>query len=158
MTPIHTRRLSHLLVWAVAMILFALAVSPSSGCVGAPRNVEELDAMPEAEFEDWKLRTAAVAEEAAYAVVSDSPESLGKVEGLSTALRVMCAGPISADLVRDLGMREEYAGLMRIATLELAAVIRQRIGPSSHPRLQALVCAFADALETGALRALDAKH
>ena len=155
MSPCHTRRFSHILVWVLAMILFALAVSPSTGCVGAPKSVAELDAMPPEEFEDWKLRTAAVAEEAAYAVVSDSPESLGKVEGLSTALRVMCAGPISADIVRDLGMSESYAGLLRIATLELAAVIRQRIGPSSHPRLQELVCAFADALETGALRALE---
>ena len=155
MSPIHTRRLSHVTVWAVAMILFALAVSPSTGCVGAPQSMEELDAMPQEQFEDWKLRTAAVAEEAAYAVVSDSPESLGKAEELSSALRVMCAGPISADIVRDLGMSDAYAGLLRIATLELAAVIRQRIGPSSHPRLQELVCAFADALETGALRALE---
>ncbi len=144
-----------LVLAALAALLFALAVSPTTGCVGAPQSVEELDAMPEAEFEDWKLRTAAVAEEAAYAVVSDRPESLGTVEGLSTALRVMCAGPISADLVRDLGMSEAYAGMLRIATLELSAVIRQRIGPASHPRLQALVCAFADALETGAIRALE---
>ena len=33
-----------LVLTALAAFLFALAVSPSAGCVGAPTSVEELDA------------------------------------------------------------------------------------------------------------------
>lgn len=138
----------------LALILLALAVS---GCVGAPKSLDDLDQMPQVEFEDWRDRTAAVAEEAAFAVVSDNPRRLEDVETLATALRALCLGTVTADAVKALGMEPRYAGLIKVATLELAAVIRQRIGPSSHPRLQDLVCAFASALETGALRGLEAK-
>lgn len=140
------------LVWGLALILLAL----TCGCVGAPKSVADLDKMPQAEFEDWRDRTAAVAEEAAFAVVADDPKRLGDVETLSTALRALCVGTVTADSVKLLGMDARYSGLLKVATLELAAVIRQRIGPASHPRLQDLVCAFASALETGAIRRLDA--
>lgn len=143
----------NVLVWGIALILFALA---TSGCVGAPVSLDELDRMPQAEFEDWRDRTAAVAEEAAFAVVADDPKRLDDVETLSTILRALCLGEITADAVKLAVEDSRYNGLLRIATLELAAVIRQRIGPASHPRLQDLVCAFASALETGALRGLDA--
>lgn len=147
------KRYSTVLVWGLALILLALA---SSGCVGAPKSVADLDKMPQAEFEDWRDRTAAVAEEAAFAVVADDPKRLDDVETLSTILRALCLGEITADAVKLAVDDPRYSGLLRIATLELAAVIRQRIGPASHPRLQDLVCAFASALETGAIRGLDA--
>lgn len=143
----------NILVWGLAFVLLALAVS---GCVGAPKSMADLDSMPQAEFEDWRDRTAAVAEEAAFAVVSDDPKRLEDVETLSTALRVLCVGQITADAIKLAVDDPRYSGLLRIAALELASVIRQRIGPSSHPRLQDLVCAFASALETGAIRGLEA--
>lgn len=146
------KRYRNALVFGLALILFALA---TSGCVGAPKGVADLDKMPQAEFEDWRDRTAAVAEEAAFAVVADDPNRLDDVETLSASLRALCVGTVTADAVKLLGMDPRYAGLIKVATLELAAVIRQRIGPASHPRLQDLVCAFASALETGAIRGLD---
>lgn len=147
------KRYRNALVFGLALILFALA---TSGCVGAPKGVADLDKMPQAEFEDWRDRTAAVAEEAAFAVVADDPNRLDDVETLSTILRALCIGEITADAVKLAVDDSRYNGLLRIATLELAAVIRQRIGPASHPRLQDLVCAFASALETGAIRGIDA--
>ena len=106
------------LVWALALILFALA---TSGCVGAPKSVADLDKMPQAEFEDWRDRTAAVAEEAAFAVVADDPKRLDDVETLSTILRALCLGEITADAVKLAVEDSRYNGLLRIATLELAA-------------------------------------
>ncbi len=140
---------------AIALFLaFCLACLAFCGCVGAPENVADLDKMPEVEFEDWKLRTATLAEEAAFATVRGDPSTLPTVEGLSDALALICRGEIQPDTIRALGVKVEHAGLLKVAILELSAVVRERLGPSSHPRLQELVCAFSDALQTGALRAL----
>lgn len=152
MSPTNTRKYGRAIVYTLALILASLALC---GCVGAPRNVAELDQMPEVEFEDWKLRTAAYAEEAAYAIVASDPHNLKQVEDLSIALDILCQSVITAEAIQATVEDPAYAGLLRIATLELAAVVRQRLGPSSHPRLQELVCAFADALQTGALRGLE---
>lgn len=152
MSPTHTPRFSRAIVYTLAAILASLALC---GCVGAPRNVADLDKMPEVEFQDWKLRTAAVAEEAAFAIVASDPRNLKQVEDLSMALEVLCKAQITPEVIQATVEDPAYAGLLRIATLELAAVVRQRLGPSSHPRLQELVCAFADALQTGALRGLE---
>ena len=97
-----------------------------------------------------------MAEEAAYAIVASDPHNLKQVEDLSIALDMLCQFAVTAEGIQATVEDPAYAGLLRIATLELAAVVRQRIGPSSHPRLQELVCAFADALQTGALRGLEA--
>ena len=152
MSPTNTHRFSRAVVYTLAAILASLALC---GCVGAPRNVADLDKMPEVEFQDWKLRTAAVAEEAAYAIVASDPHNLKQVEDLSIALDMLCQFAVTAEGIQATVEDPAYAGLLRIATLELAAVVRQRLGPSSHPRLQELVCAFADALQTGALRGLE---
>lgn len=138
----------------VLFLAFCLAFLAFCGCVGAPSSVDELDSMPQAEFEDWKLRTSALAEEAAFATVQSDPSKLSNVEGIAAALTLICRGEIKADAVRDLGLDPACAGLLRVAVLELSAVLRERIGEASHPRMAEMVCAFADALETGALRAL----
>jgi len=151
-----TKRTERLFIFLVAGLLFVLAVSVSgTSCAGAPKNLAELDAMPEADFQDWKERMALVAEEAAYSVVTEKPERVAVVERLSDSMRIMCKGPVTADAVKLLGVDEAYAGLLRIAIMELSAAIRERVGPLPHPRLAELVCAFADALEVGAIRALE---
>jgi len=151
-----TKRTERIAVFVVAALLFVLAVSiGGASCAGAPKDLAELDAMPEADFQDWKQRMAAVAEEAAYSVVRDKPERLETVERLSDSMRTLCKGVVTADTVKLLTVDEAYAGLLRIATMELSAAIRQRVGPLPHPRLAELVCAFADALEVGAIRALE---
>jgi hypothetical protein len=135
--------------------IVALLLALTFGCAGAPTSIEELDRMPQVEFEDWRDRTAAIAEEAGYAVVSGKPERLGDVEHLVVVLRVICTQTVSAEAIKSAVSDDAYAGLLRIAVLELSAVVRERLGPSSHPRLAELVCAFADALEHGAWRALE---
>jgi hypothetical protein len=125
------------------------------GCVNAPKNSAEFEAMETSRFENWRDRVAAVHEEAAYAVVLHSASNVATVDQLHSALTLLSGKPIPAGAFKSLADRPEFAGLLRIAVLELAAYLGDG-GLSPSPRLRDMLGAVAAGLVAGRDRAIAA--
>jgi len=131
---------------------FALLL-PMLGCLGAPKSVSELDKMTPEAYENWKQRSAAVAEELAIVAMRSEAKSEDVIFGLSATMRLLAEGVASAQMVELIAEDPAYQGLLRIGLLELAAVIREKSGAEAHPRVLELVSAWAEGLERGVARA-----
>jgi hypothetical protein len=131
---------------------FALLL-PLLGCAGAPKNVRELDAMTQEEFVSWRDRTSLAAEELALTAVEAEPKAAKVVEQLAATMKLAAGGPVSAPLLELIAEDPAYHGVLRLGLLELASLLREKLGADSHPRVSELVMAWADGLDRGLVRA-----
>lgn len=138
----------------VALICVARLMT---GCAGAPHNAKDLAAMPQAQFDSWSGLKASEAEEAAFAQVSSRPASAQDVRNLALALRTI-SGAATQGSVAQLVKSEAYAGLIRIAVLELGALVDGSLGDSAaYVRVESVMASVATALEAGVARAEEPK-
>ncbi len=127
--------------------LGTVALLAAAACIGAPKSRADLETMTVERYENWRARLEVVFEEAAVVVARHDPET---VDHARAALLALSGQPIPAGAVSALA--GEYAGLVRLAMLELHAVL----GETEHAptaRITDLLASCAHGLETGKLRA-----
>jgi len=145
-----TRIIATVAFAALAFLIVAL-VSSLSGCVGAPKSVQQVETMGEDEFEAWARRVEAWAGVAGYTAVKQGADA--------EKVMVFC-GALSAvtDTTGDpLGAAASLAGLdepiVALLVLEAQALLDARGGLPGGSRGLDLLHRIAGAVAHGAAKA-----
>lgn len=152
MTCVHvTKRTERIVIFIVAGLLAALAVSiGGSSCAGAPKNLDQLASMEEADWKAYLIRVNAWSEAAGYSVVKAKPEEYEHIVAYSEMLATASADGV-ADPVSEAATKIAWATPMaKLVLLEGKALLDARGGLPAGQRGLALLHAIASGVRSGA--------
>lgn len=153
MKPSTYTTLSLAVVWSIAGTLLVLAFSSAQGCAGAPRTVEQISTMTDAEWEAYLSRVSVWSEAAGYTVVKERPEDFDRVVLFSTILASITAAP-GSDPLNDAADQVQWPSpVSKLVLMEIRSLLEARGGIPAGERGQALLYTIAQGVQTGALSA-----
>lgn len=117
------------------------------GCAGAPRSIEQIETMPDAQWGSWLVRVELVAKLATKQYVNGEPGRAEKAHAFAVGLQVVSLQePDLVEIAKAAGIDEDLA---RFIILDAQAMIDERGGWPKGPRLQELVGTIAAGIELG---------
>lgn len=150
MTCVHvTKRTERIAIFLIAGLLAVLAVSISgTSCTGAPKNLDQLASMEEADWQAYLTRVSAWSEAAGYSVVKSKPEEYEHIVAYSEMLATASS---EGDPVSEAATKIAWATPMaKLVLLEGKALLDARGGLPAGQRGLALLHAIASGVRHGA--------
>lgn len=137
-------------------IALALLVPLFSGCVGAPRSMEQLEAMEPAEYEAWAQRVEAWAEAAGY-TATEAGADAEKITTYCAYLRAVTdpTGSVLSDAATAAGFDSP---LIKLLVLEAQQLLSERGGIPPGSRGLELLVRISTSVATGAANGLAARQ
>ncbi len=146
-------RWTRIVIWGLGMMLLALAFSAQQGCVGAPRSLEQVEAMDQAQWEAYLRRVSAWSEVAGYTIVHERPEDFQRVVEFTTIL-VSLTGDLGSDPIAASAEKVQWGSpLSKLVLIEIQGLLEARGGIPGGERGLELLLTIASGVQDGAMDA-----
>jgi hypothetical protein len=135
---------------AVIVAVCLLLAAPMLSCAGAPRSVEQLNSMDEAEYHAWLDRVGVWSEAIGATVAISAPKDVANIDTLAQTLVAATGGPMDPKLIGHAARAIPWASpLIAPLMLELQAMLDERGGLPGGERGAEIVSTVAASLSKG---------
>ena len=148
MMNLNQRNRNFVWVCIAAFVVALIVIGSMASCAGAPRSVEQLEAMDQPAYDKWLLRVRVWAQAAAWSYVDGDADRAVQARDAAAVVRLATGETI--DLLRLLEKAGIDGPLAAVLAVEANALIEARGGWPTGPRLAQLLDTISAGIEAGA--------